>query len=222
MYNISGIFTRHQEIGICNSFELLKIVEKISPEIIFEELQYSVFNEIYKEKGRTTLETNTIKKYLQSHSIKHIPVDTYDQPKSHEEECYNMLNKVSSQASMESFQYRGKIDHLSYLESHFGFDFLNSDQNDKILEEIDILKERILKSINDENLFRIATLEKEIVEKRENRILDNIYNFSKEHLYKQALLFIGSAHRKSIIKKIKTIRKQEKLIINWSLLGSSF
>ncbi len=218
MYNISVIFTRHQEIGNCNSLELLKIVENISPEIIFEELQYSVFNEIYKEKSRTTLETNTIKEYLQSHSIKHIPVDTYNLSKSHEEECYNMLNKISSQASLESFQYRGKIDNLSYLESHYGFNFLNSDQNDKILEEIDLLKECILNSINDEKLFRIARFEKEIVNKRENRILDNIYNFSKEYVYKRALLFIGSAHRKTIIKKIETRRKQEKLMINWSLL----
>lgn len=217
MYNISLIFTRHQESGNCNSSELLKIVEKISPEIIFEELQYSVFNEIYKENSRTSLETNTIKEYLQGHSIKHIPVDTYGRPKYYEEECDYMLHSVSSQASRESFQYRGKIDNLYSLANHYGFNFLNSDQNDKILEEIDFLKEHILNSINDENLFRIANLNKEVVDKREDEILDNIYNFSKEHVYKRALLFIGSAHRKSIIKKIEKRKILKELEINWNV-----
>jgi len=215
MYNIAMIFTRHQEIGNCNSEELYKIIQTIKPEIIFEELQYSVFNEVYKENIRTTLETNAIKLYLQSHNVKHIPVDTYSRTKSFEEECDYMNEKVSNQISKESFHYRGLINNLTSLISHNGFSFLNSDQNDRLFEEIELLKVKILNSLNDENLFRIANLEKEVIEKRECEILDNIYDVSKKHIYKQGLLFIGSGHRKEIIKKFKESRKQDKIDVNW-------
>ena len=32
------VFTRHDSMGHCNSYELLKIFDSISPEVIFEEL----------------------------------------------------------------------------------------------------------------------------------------------------------------------------------------
>ena len=84
-------------------------------------------------------------------------------------------------------------------------------------KEIDRLKEIILHKSNDENLFRIAELEKKVIENRENEIIDNIYNYSNEHKYSQAILFIGSGHRNSIIKKIEIRKSFEKTKINWIL-----
>ena len=51
-------------------------------------------------------------------------------------------------------------------------------------------KERILNIIDDEYLFQIAHQEKEAIEKRENEILENIYNFSNDRVYNEALLFV--------------------------------
>jgi len=47
MYNIIILFSFHMERGKCNSNELYRIIEKIQPEIIFEELPYDVFEIIY-------------------------------------------------------------------------------------------------------------------------------------------------------------------------------
>jgi hypothetical protein len=107
------------------------------------------------------------------------------------------------------------LDNQLYLIQRNGFSYLNSDHNDELLTEIIILKDRILKTINDENLLCIANLEKEVTEKREIEIIDNIYKFSKEHKYNNAILFIGSGHRNSIIDQVEKRRIQEKLEINW-------
>ena len=66
MYNITLVCTRHGESGNCNSIELHDIIEKIRPEIIFEELSQSHFDESYKQETLITLETNAIKKYLKN------------------------------------------------------------------------------------------------------------------------------------------------------------
>ena len=50
MNNITLICTVHEEKGICNINELYKIIERINPEIIFEEINPSAFDEYYKDK----------------------------------------------------------------------------------------------------------------------------------------------------------------------------
>jgi hypothetical protein len=52
----------------------MNIIEKISPEIIFEELSQSHFDESFKQESLITLETNAVKKYSQNPKIKHIPI----------------------------------------------------------------------------------------------------------------------------------------------------
>jgi len=76
-------------------------------------------------------------------------------------------------------------------------------------------QEGILKSINEEKLFEISRLNKEVIENREKEILNNIYDYSKEHKYNHAILFVGSGHRSSMIRKIENRRTQDEIEINW-------
>jgi len=207
-------------MGSCNSFELHSIIEMISPEIIFEELSTSNYDKAYKEKSLITLESNAIKLYLQNHDIEHIPVDTYTLPDSYYENVGYMLRSLTDSIRSESIYLRRLLDHQASLINQGGFNFLNSDQNDEFMERIHNQREIILNIINDEKLFQIANLEKEVIDKREDEIIDNVYNYSKEHAYNQALLFIGAGHRKSMIRKIKERKTQEKTEIDWILLNS--
>ena len=220
MHNINLIFTTHKESGNCNSIELHEIIERINPEIIFEELSYSNFNKVYKENSLTTLETNAIKKYLQNYDIEHIPVDTYNLPNSYYKNLEFMLERITSSIMIESRDLRNVLDDQLLLISQYGFNYLNSDRNDELLGKYIILKEKILNKINNDNLFQIASLEKEVIEKRENEIIDNIYSFSEEHVYDQAIIFIGSGHRKAMIRKIYERKTQEKIELKWTLFNN--
>ena len=99
MYNITIIYSAHLECENCNPSELCKIIEKINPEIIFEEIQYDSFDAYYKEKSTYTLETDAINMYLQYHTIEHIPVDTYDFSNVSKEKIDFMYRKISQNNS---------------------------------------------------------------------------------------------------------------------------
>jgi len=47
MYNITLISTSHRGLGKCNSDELHKIIESISPDVIFEELSHDLLDRFY-------------------------------------------------------------------------------------------------------------------------------------------------------------------------------
>jgi len=73
--SITLIATRHKEIGRCTSNELYQIIEQIAPDVIFEEVPPSKFDAVYKGLLHDTLETHTIKRYLEKQPTAHVPVD---------------------------------------------------------------------------------------------------------------------------------------------------
>jgi hypothetical protein len=74
--------------------------------------------------------------------------------------------------------------------------------------------------MKDEKLSRAYKLFNEIHDKREDIIINNIYNYSEEHQYNQAILFIGAEHRVSMIKKTEKYNEREKIKLNWKFYGS--
>lgn len=215
VFNVTLIFTQHQENGICTSDALLQIIESINPEVIFEELSHANYYKAHIEKTLNNLESVAIRKYLTNHDVIHIPVDTYDRPNNYERDQDHLYSKLTGSVGVHSFHLRGLLDQHASVISELGFHFLNSIENEKAFEKMDTLKESILNTLNDENLYRIARLDKQVVERRENEILDNVYNYSKKNTYSNALMFIGSGHRNSIIKMIEERNKTEDIKINW-------
>jgi hypothetical protein len=196
--NVTLVFTQHEENGFCSSSALQKIMEEVNPKVIFEELSHSNYHKIYIEKTLITLESSAIMKHLKNHDVKHIPIDTYDLPQGYYVNIDYMYDKLLHNAGVHSYRFRSLLDQKESVINQYGFLYLNNDYNDKLFENIDMLKERILDTLNDKKLFRIAHLEKEVVEKREDVIIDNVFNYSKENGCSNGLMFIGSGHRKSI------------------------
>jgi hypothetical protein len=230
MYNITLICTRHDEKGLCNVNELYKIFEAVNPEVIFEELTTSQFNEYYKDSIKEEnifssfinyyqihknkrLETDTIKYYLQTHQINHIPVDYFEElPPTFLDENKNMhiyIEKVCP-------NYNYFIDLNSIYAEQYGFKYLNSDNciniNKKLYEEIG----NLLKLLNNDKYIQTHNFWNDLMDKRENEMLKNIYNYCKENQFNKGLFYIGSGHRESIINKIKIYNEKEEIKINWN------
>jgi hypothetical protein len=217
MRNITLNCTVHNEYGRCNPEELYEVIKQLKPEIIFEELSYPDFDEFYhRQTPRRTLETDAIKKYLSEFDIKHIPVDTYNLPKHYHEQLDLLYHKITgSNMIVECRRLQNILDDNATLMEQDGFTYLNSALNDERIKATDILIGKVLAVLNDEKLFRIRVLEKKMIEKREIEMLANIYSYSKEHPYNQALFFIGSGHRESIIKKINEFDVAQEIKLNW-------
>lgn len=219
MYNITLIGTKHSELGKCNSDELYKIIESINPEVIFEELPSNLFDIIYNINSLNfppdeVTEIKCVKKYLQNHNIKHIPVDIDLRYISDNEqnwmfdtfEKYDDYNKIEYEQSLLTIQY--------------GFNFLNSDKCIDLAEQKNITVKNIIGvDINKNELFRIHQLFNKQDDIRENAMLQNIYNYSKENQYNQAIFLIGCGHKKSIMQKIIKFEKLSEIKLNWTMYG---
>jgi hypothetical protein len=216
MYNITLICTRHSELGECNSTELNKIIERIKPDTIFEEIPPSYFDKYYITKTQRNLETDTINKYRETHEVDQIPVDSDNVPsESFFQDLRYMLERIECLADINGFNYRTLTDTNKLNIEIYGFNYLNSILYVNINNEINSAIEKGLQKINDEKLFRTYNLWKDIDEKREYIMLQKIYTYSKEHSFDKAIFTIGSGHRKSISLKIKEYDNQENLKLNW-------
>jgi len=203
------------ERGKCNSNELYRIIEKIQPEIIFEELPYDVFEIIYANGYiPESLEAITNKKYLEKNQIEHIPVDTYE---INETDLFNEFDLISNK----SIEYAELLKQQLSMIIRNGFHFLNSDDCDELFDKIHIIEENVLLEINDARLSYQYKTEIELHDKRENEMLHNIYNYSKQYLFNKALFICGAEHRKSIMQKIQGYELKEKLKLNWTLYNAS-
>lgn len=180
----------------------------INPGILFEELSHLNYQKAYTDESLETLESLAIKQYVSLFYIPHIPVDTYERPKYHEEEVDEMHDKVCNGAA---------LDQQNDYTERYGFRFLNSDSNDILNHEIASRKDKVLQLLNNHRLFEIRKREIEVIDRREHEILQNIYNYSKEHEYNQAILFIGSGHRKSIIEKMESYNEKEGIKLDWNI-----
>jgi hypothetical protein len=218
MFNITLVCTVHFEQGQCNPVKLCEVIEHIKPDIIFEELSMANFHYFYNEARVANLETNAVKLYLQDNQVKHVPVDTCDTPKYYDENVTRMYDKVTSRNMLlECRALQNKIISGEVLAKRDGFSYLNSTANDERMNAIGVLTDQILYIVRNEELFGIRSLEKEVIEKREIEMLTNIYDYSKANPYNQALFFIGSGHRRSIIKKIAEFDVAHETKLNWSI-----
>ncbi len=145
MQNISLICTHHSEIGKCNSDELYNIIDSINPNIIFEELPNSLFDKVYNENIlgleellEEVLEIKCIKKYLQTHNIKNIPVDI-------------MTNSIFSKEINFVFDFFKKYDIYNEIEIEQkkimkieGFAYLNSAKHSELLHKKKDIERKLL------------------------------------------------------------------------------
>lgn len=200
MNNITLICTKHSENGACNVNELYKIIQNINPEVIFEELPPSAFNDYYVRKSKTNLETTTINKYLECHKIEHIPIDYEGAPDSIFKDNAFLHKRVESK----SHQYRYAMDNHSLFVNRYGFKYLNSAQCVNDYKEVYNAIEEFLESENDEKLVQIYKSWNDIIRKRDIEMISNIYKYCNNHSFNRGLFFIGAAHRESIIDLIQS------------------
>jgi len=217
MHNITLVNTYHCEKGNCNLSELYKIIESINPEIIFEELYLSDFNEYYVEKKRgNKLETNTILKYLENHQVEHIPVDYVEIPP----QTFLDLNEaMHNKLERRSYGYRQVHDSNMEFISSYGFIYLNSNDYIKMnnIYEKEIIE--TIKFIKDDAFMQINQQWLDFMSKREDEMIRKIYDYCKEHNFERGMFYIGAGHRSAIINKTQKYNETSEIKVNWNYLN---
>jgi hypothetical protein len=212
MHNVILIGTKHNEDGLINSNALFRIIEKIEPDVIFEEIPPSFFDLYYKTKERFNLESQTIINYIGVHQIQHIPVDYYNIPNL----FFENTGKVHEIVEQRSYTYRNLIDQNKILAARNGFKYLNSEEYEKIESDINSEIAEVVKLVKNNQYTEYWNTWLNIEEIREHKMLENIYEYSSVYHYETGVFLIGAGHRKSIINKIKDNNNSSKTdLIEW-------
>ncbi len=219
MYDITLISTFHSELGKCNSVELYKIIESLNPEVIFEEMPKKLFDLIYKEKipDFEITEIRCVKNYLLKHKIKNFPVDKEPNPYLLSNDIEGMFDKFSGIES-----YKNLKNEQILLTKKEGFSYLNSYDYLELLDRIKMEELKLMElGINNLNVLEpLYILLNEENDIRENAMLENIYNLSRENPYNQAVFLIGARHKKSIIQKVQEYKYANNLNLNWTFYSA--
>lgn len=213
--NVTIIGSYHSEIGICNPFELYKIIEIFEPDVIFEELPAHIFNSIYSGRYQpNTVESKAISAYIKNHEVRHFPVDTYS---------YDLDELFSEYELLFQFDDNYEIIFTELITNiqHYGFTFLNSSRCTKQIAELKKLELKILTDNCSEELLTKYVQEQEIHCKREWEILKNIYSYSITNPFNNALLICGTDHKKGLLEKINHNSFKDKIMINWLSMYSN-
>jgi hypothetical protein len=216
MHNITLVSTMHRERGKCNSNNFLQIIATINPDVIFEEVSPALFYRFYEKNDISVdiepLEIKAVKRYLQDHDIKHIPVDIEPDPNSTMQDIEYMFHLFKKYAAYKSLE-----DEQCKMTERDGFSFLNSKRFTRLVEEMKLIESRLLEFIiKRAELSHIYKLFYEEQDNRENKWLQNIYDYSKEHSYDKAIFYCGASHRKSLVQKIHKYDEEENFKSNWT------
>jgi hypothetical protein len=190
-------------------------MERISPEVIFEEIPPWAFEERYSSLDLSHLETTAIQMYLMYYRIEHIPVDNdYKPPQSFWDDNQYMFKQVETNNS----EFCRLLDeHTGYVR-RYGFNYLNSVYCDDYFRLHYKEMETTLAKLNREELCNSYRAWKEINDKRENEMVKNIYGYCTEHDFNRGLFLIGAGHRKTIIQKMIKHKNMEEIKINWNYI----
>ena len=210
MYDVNVIYTGHNDSGNCDIDGLYKIIEGIRPDLIFEELGGSQFNEAYKEQKLYSVETRTITKYLQNYVIVHIPVDTYETPE-YSEEKNEFIEKFMYDNDSE---YKRILSIQKKCAGAYGYEFLNSYQFIDYTEKRKAQEETMCQNTDNEEYKKNYKDYIKWNNNREYEMIKNIYKYSKENKFSKAIFLIGADHSCTINKKIQDYQEEETKL-NW-------
>jgi hypothetical protein len=192
MHNITFISTIHKEIGKCNAEELYKIIEKLSPEVIFLEAVDETYSEyenylfsaygVYHKK----LEISAIQKYAANATFKYVPV------------CENALSDAfhrKIEIAGQNKELQQLIDNFISLAAKHGFKFLNSAESINLQAEMRVLESRVL---NNDGLDKIV---KAGIGAYENPMIRNIYSYCNNNHFSSAIFMCGAHIENQLLKR---------------------
>lgn len=212
MSTVIVIGTYHVEDGACTSEELLKIIEKISPDVIFCEAAPEVLPKMIEAtENFNPPEIKVIREMLKDSTSKIVPVDIYGKAADDER-----IDKMFDLFKQKFENYKNAV-HIQFDETYEkGYYFLNSKENDKInFDKALMERERVTRENNRELSLDYVKWVK-WNNYRENHWIKLIHEYFHENKFNRAVLMVGSAHRVGLRHKIMELEFNGKSHLTWN------
>ena len=210
MNKIIVIGTTHTEQGLCTSDELTKIIDDISPSVIFCEAAPEVFDRMLKATDAcNTPEIKVLRKIIHKGIIEVIPIDINEDPFDRRLEA--MFELIKKQ--FKEYLYASEIQTNEAF--HLGFAYLNSVDSDQIHRDKIAMEKYFIKRVKNGQLSKTHIDWLEWNNKRENLWINEIHDYLENNKTSNALFLVGSAHRVGLMKKVENLLNSNELIPNW-------
>lgn len=191
---LSVIGTVHAEQGRATAPELLALLQRLEPDVIFAEIP-ATHLEDYLSGQQGGLESSAVVRYCQIRKVEVLPVDLEKPPDMFFQDAKDMFRTVERT----SRDYQRMIDYHSQLTSSEGFPYLNSDRcaqlwtdiHGEILDTLAWIKQPPLRKIYDRWRDQNGS--------RERAMVQAIEDFSMHAKQAHGVLLVGAAHRQPII-----------------------
>jgi hypothetical protein len=195
MKRVSVVGTVHAEKGRANSSELLAILERIKPEVIFLETPPAAFDD-YFNGNDGNLESIAVSRYRENHRVDLIPVDL----PTPDADFFAKHQHLSKRIERTSPDYRRLVDWHSQNVSAHGFAYLNSKHCSDFFSQLhEAMLAAIEKDVDHRLLAEVYDRWIRTNELRDKGMTKNIENHCRHASFSRAAFLVGAAHRQSII-----------------------
>lgn len=202
MHAITLVCSIHNENGSCNVEQLVKILQAIGPDVIFQEVGPS---HDWSMEARAIAEYRKIKPCMQIH------VDQQKMPPD-AVELKKLLDSGFEYATEISDEYRSLERKNDAHIRQDGFSYLNSADFEKTRLRMSEIEDELIggKAGNALRWFR------QFMQQRETEIMRNIYTHCRENIFETGVFLIGAGHKTGIAKQIEYFCGREPNLITWS------
>lgn len=203
-------------MGLCNAEELLKILREIEPEVAFEEICPSDFDSYCKDGTKWSLEAQAITRYLEFRSLRRVPVDRYDIPKSLIAESKRKIDCVFDYVEQTSQEYLELDEAKNNRAYQYGFEYLNSVGFANTMARIHAIEEQTIVGTHDQDLICGLERWRQLTQRREAEMIGNIYEYCRENVFDTGVFLVGAAHKTGIVHEIEKCARTDAYLIRWN------
>jgi hypothetical protein len=209
---VTLVGTVHAECGRAGAVELLAILERQAPDVIFAEMPSANMHQ-YRDGSHGSLESVVVARYREGRPVAVVPVDLAEPPSTFFRDAQEMFDKVERTSP----NYRIMMDRHSLAKRVDGFPPLNSEAcvraesaiHDEILATLDWIRDPRLREI-----YAVWRRQNEL---RDSAMVEAIENYARHNAFAHGLFLVGAAHRKSIVDKARVRMGTNSSRIAWEL-----
>jgi len=212
---ISLIGTYHAERGAVAVSELLSILERIQPEVVFAEIPQTHIDK-WRDGTLGTVESKAVARYADTHSIEVVSVDS----PVPEESFFRAWEEVVRNIERRSPTFRLLMDRNTHRTHEEGFAYLNSVE---CIQAWDDIRREQLETIEYIGISRIRDTYVQVRdwnESRELEMLANIRSYCASAARTSGVFLVGASHRGPLIEKIRATTGTAVPYIEWDTVGS--
>lgn len=214
MKQVSLIGTVHEETGLANVSELLTILERIRPEVIFLEIPSAAFAD-YVAGIRSNVESTAATRFGEKHHVVLVPVDL----PTPEGDFFRDNEFLFAQIQRRSPDYCRLIDWHSQRRRAEGFAYLNSERCSELWSAAHEAILAAIEELGDDRLIQLYALWRNTNALRDKAMIRNIEDYCAQSVFESGVFLVGEAHRPSIIAKLRDSRGVGSSAIKWDFSG---